>query len=258
MKRMDIDLLKAKNAFKEYVQNYNIEDSKIQLKIKHTYRVVENSERISKMLNLAEEEQKLAQLIALLHDIGRFEQLRKYNTFVDSKSINHAIQGIEVLFKENKIREFIENEKYDEIIRTAILNHNKPEIEEGLDEQSELQAKIIRDSDKLDIFRVIVESNPLDSMTIKTEDIENEEVTEEIFNQFMNKERIDYKKLKTNMDIMFTWFAYTYDLNFKNSKQYLIENNYIDRIASIINYKNKDTKIKIEEGKEKAKEYLKQ
>lgn len=255
---MEIDLLKAKKAFKEYVQNYNIEDSKIQLKIKHTYRVVENSERISKRLNLAEEEQKLAQLIALLHDIGRFEQLRKYNTFVDKMSVNHAKQGVEVLFEENNIRNFIETDKYDQIIKTAILNHNKPDIENGLDEKTKLQAEIIRDSDKLDIFRVILEVKPEDSMTIKTEDIENEQVTDEIYNQFMNKEKIDYSKIKTNMDIMFSWFAYSYDLNFKESKQYIIENNYIDRITEIIRYKNTETKKRIEKGREKAKEYLEQ
>lgn len=255
---MEIDILKAKKAFNEYVKNYNIEDSKVQLKIKHTYKVVENSEKISKRLNLTEEEQKLAQLIALLHDIGRFEQLRKYNTFVDKMSVNHAIQGIEVLFKENKIRDFIETDKYDEIIRTAILNHNKADIEDGLDEKTRIQAQIIRDSDKIDIFRVILEVKPEDSMTIKTEDIENEQVTDEIYNQFMNKEKIDYSRIKTNMDIIFTWFAYSYDLNFKESKEYIIENNYMDRIAKIIRYKNKETQKKIEEGKEKAKEYLKQ
>lgn len=255
---MEIDILKAKKAFKEYVKNYNIEDSKVQLKIKHTYKVVENSEKIAKRLNLTEEEQKLAQLIALLHDIGRFEQLRKYNTFVDKISVNHAAQGIQVLFEDNKIRDFIETNKYDEIIRIAILNHNRAKIEEGLDEKTKLQAQIIRDSDKLDIFRVIVESKPEDSMTIKTEDIENEEVTDEIYNQFMNKERIDYSKIKTNMDIMFTWFAYSYDLNFKESKKYLIENNYMDKITNIIKYKNEETRKRIEIGREKAKEYLSQ
>lgn len=235
---MEIDILKAKKAFNEYVKNYNIEDSKVQLKIKHTYKVVENSERIAKRLKLSEEEQRLAQLIALLHDIGRFEQLRKYNTFVDKMSVNHAIQGVEVLFEENNIRKFIETDKYDQIIKTAILNHNKPDIENGLDEKTKLQAEIIRDSDKLDIFRVILEVKPEDSMTIKTEDIENEQVTDEIYNQFMNKEKIDYSKIKTNMDIMFSWFAYSYDLNFKESKQYIIENNYMDRITEIIRYKD--------------------
>lgn len=255
---MKIDILKAKKAFKEYVENYDVNDSKIQLKIKHTYKVVENSEKISARLNLSEEEQKLAQLIALLHDIGRFEQLRIYGTFVDAMSINHAVQGIKVLFEENRIRDFIETDEYDEIIKTAILNHNKGDIEEGLDEKTTLQAKIIRDSDKLDIFRVITESKPEDSMTIKTEDIENEEISDEIYNAFMNKERLDYKKLKTNMDIIFAWLAYTYDFNFQESKQEIIENNYIDRITSIINYKKPETKRKIEIGREKAKEYIKQ
>ncbi len=255
---MEIDMLKAKRAFNEYVNNYDIKDNKVQLKIKHTYKVVENSKMISERLGLSKDEQNLAQLIALLHDIGRFEQLRKYNTFVDRISVNHAIQGIEVLFEQNKIRNFIETNKYDEIIKTAILNHNRAEIEERLNQKTKLQAQIIRDSDKLDIFRVILESNPEDTMTINTQDIENEEVTEEIYKQFIRKEKLDYNNIRTNMDIMFSWLAYSYDLNFRESKEYIIENNYMDRITQILKYKNVDTKRRIEEGVKKAKEYLKQ
>ena len=255
---MEIDMLKAKRAFNEYVNNYDIKDNKVQLKIKHTYKVVENSKMISERLGLSKDEQNLAQLIALLHDIGRFEQLRKYNTFVDRISVNHAVQGIEVLFEQNKIRNFIETNKYDEIIKTAILNHNRAEIEESLNQKTKLQAQIIRDSDKLDIFRVILESNPEDTMTINTQDIENEEVTEEIYKQFIRKEKLDYNNIRTNMDIMFSWLAYSYDLNFRESKEYIIENNYMDRITKILKYKNVDTKRRIEEEIKKAKEYLKQ
>ena len=73
-----IDLNRAKKAFKEFVKAYDINNGRIRVKIEHTYKVAENSKQIAKSLNLNEEEQKLAELIGLLHDIGRFEQIRIY------------------------------------------------------------------------------------------------------------------------------------------------------------------------------------
>ena len=81
-----IDLISAQKVFKEYLRDYDEKSKDINLKIVHTYGVMERSEYIAKELKLNEEEIQLAKLIALLHDIGRFEQARKYNTFVDKIS----------------------------------------------------------------------------------------------------------------------------------------------------------------------------
>ena len=254
--KMEIDILKAKEAFEKYVQKYDIKDEKVLLKIKHTYKVVENSKKIAERLNLSEEQKSLAQLIALLHDIGRFEQLRIYNTFVDSMSVNHAEQGIKVLFEENKIRDFIKTDKYDQIINKAIINHNRSNIEEGLDQETLLQAKIIRDSDKIDIYRVITEEKPQNVLTIKTNDMEHEKITDSIYKQFMKKEKLDYKNIRTNMDIIFTWLAYTYDFNFSKSKQEVMSQEFIDKITAKVEYKDIETKQKIEIATKQAKIYL--
>ena len=82
--------------------------------------------------NLSEEEQKLAYIIGILHDIGRFRQIKLYNTYSDQKSkISHAKLGTEILFDENKIYDFIDVRDYDSIIKTAILNHSILKIEDG-------------------------------------------------------------------------------------------------------------------------------
>ena len=106
-----IDLNKAKEEFKRYVKNYNPQDKKVKLKINHIERTMKRAEEIAKSLNLNQEDIELAQLIALLHDIGRFEQIKQYNTFVDKDSINHGECGVCVLFKQGKIRDFIEDKR---------------------------------------------------------------------------------------------------------------------------------------------------
>ena len=85
-----IDIINAKKVFNEYVKKYNANDGKIALKIAHILRVADLSKKIAISLNLSEENIELAELIGLLHDIGRFEQVRIYNTFIYKISINHG------------------------------------------------------------------------------------------------------------------------------------------------------------------------
>ena len=108
-----IDREKALKTFNTYVSKYNTEDEKIKLKIEHIQRVAKNANNIAENLNLSKEDIDLAWLIGLLHDIGRFEQVRLYHTFNDGKSVNHAEIGAKILFEDGLIREFIEDEQYD-------------------------------------------------------------------------------------------------------------------------------------------------
>ena len=148
-----IDIEKAKKTFKNFLNNYNKNELGFELKIVHTYHVVDNAKEIATKLNLSEEDIKLAELIALLHDIGRFEEITFLKKF-DSVKFDHASHGVKMLFENNLIRDFIEDESYDQIIKLAIDNHSRLEIQEGLDERCLLHSKIIRDADKLDNFRL--------------------------------------------------------------------------------------------------------
>ena len=124
-----IDLIKAEQSFKNYLKDYDMKQGPIRAKVTHTYGVIEKSEYIAKNLGLNEEQIKLAKLIALLHDIGRFEQIRKSDSFIDNKDIDHAVLGNDILFKNNFIREFIEKFKRGENIKKLdeeSLNCDKP------------------------------------------------------------------------------------------------------------------------------------
>lgn len=154
-----IDIQKARISFKEFLNRYEDKDTLgFNLKVVHTYHVVDNARTIAKKLNLSEEDVYLAELIALLHDIGRFEEITFLKQF-DSVKFDHASYGIKMLFDNNLIRSFIEDDSYDEIIKIAINNHSRLSIQDGLDERTLLHSKIIRDADKLDNFRVKKEKN---------------------------------------------------------------------------------------------------
>ena len=253
-----IDILNAKKVFKEYILNYDIQEPRINIKITHMYHVAENSRKIAKSLGLSEEEQNLAELIGLLHDIGRFEQVRLYHTFSDKISIDHGQKSVEVLFADNWIRKFVEDSNSDALIYKAINNHNKFEIEKGLSEQELLHCKIIRDADNIDIFRAVLDPNqrPEEFGHIGCEDISREVLSPEFFEEFKKEILLMYANAKSDMDIMVAIIAHIYILNFKMSLEIIKENDYINKFVKRLNCQDTYTKEKMDEIAEIAMNYI--
>ena len=251
-----IDFRKAQEYFKKYLSSYDLNNGMIQLKIKHTYGVVSLSEYIAKDLNLSEEDVDLAKLIALLHDIARFEQAKKYGDYRDYKNVDHADLAVKILFEDNLIRNFIEEDIYDSIILKSIKNHNKLQIEKGLSERELLHAKIIRDADKTDNFRVKASDRFEDIFNSSKERLENDIITEKIYNDFMSNRIIISKERKTDMDCWISYIAFIFDYNFLSGLKYIKEKNYINILVDRIDYKISDTKNKMEEIRKHAINYI--
>jgi len=249
-----IDINKAKLAFKNYVNNYDQNDDRILVKIRHTYQVANTAEEIAISLNLNKEDTMLAILIGLLHDIGRFEQERRYQSYTDETTVDHATLGAQILFDDNLIREFIEDKTYDTIIRKAIENHNKYKIEEGLNEKELLHAKIIRDADKVDNFYVKTYQK-FESLFNKSY-IGDEEISPNVYNDFFDNKCILNNERKTDIDKIISYIAFLFDINFKHSFEIIQENDYITKICARIEYENLETKRKMKMIEKRAKEYV--
>ena len=250
-----IDIEKAKKFYKEYISNYNPENPKIALKIAHIFRTAEKAKKIAINLNLSEEDVELAELIGMLHDIGRFEQLKRYNTYNDRESINHGEYGAKILFEDRLIEKFIDDRQYDRIIYLAIINHNRDKIEEGLNERELLHCKIIRDADKWDIFYVsVTESN--EALWGTSNPVFNQEITPEIFEEFMNTGRIDYSKRKVKEDSFITHLAHIFDIYFDYTIENIVKEKYLENIRNRYEYKNEKLKEQLEQAYNKANQYI--
>ena len=59
---MSIDRKKVREQFASYTRNYDPEDTKIALKIAHTYRVAKNCEEIARSIGLSDEDTDFAWL----------------------------------------------------------------------------------------------------------------------------------------------------------------------------------------------------
>lgn len=252
-----MDLTRARKAFKEYVSQYDRENGKVKNKIIHIQKVAENAKMIAEGLNLEKEDVSLAELIGLLHDIGRFEQIRRYNTFVDKDSVNHGKLGVEILFANGRIRDFTQENCYDEIIKQAILNHNIARVPEDIENPKiVLHSKIIRDADKIDIYRALIEENIQD--TYCCDSMSEDGIKDSIVEQFERNHYINYADLDNGAERMIAHFAYIYDLNYAIGYQIIEKNQYISRLASKYPFCHEQTKEKIQKCAELAEEYVKE
>ena len=172
--------------------------------------------------------------------------------------MEHAEFGTKVLFQNNLIRKFIDDDKYDEIISKAIYNHNKYKIQEGLNEIELLQCKIIRDADKLDNFRVKEKDNFKDMFPsiYNEKTINYEKISNKVFEDFMQHKCIILSERKTIIDYWVCVIGFIFDLNFDISLKYVKDNNYINILIDRIEYKDNDTKQKMEQIRNCAKEYI--
>ena len=242
-----IDIENAKKVFDEYVSNYDPTVGRIKLKIDHIKRVAENIKNIALEQGLDSEQIKLAEIIGLLHDIGRFEQVRLYDTFSDKISVNHGEYGVKVLFEDGLINKFNLNEKEKEIVKLAILNHNRDKIQEGLDDEQLLYAKMIRDADKLDIYYTMCKYDFKD--TFWYPDFDCEEISDLIMNEFKNDKKVNYADIKNNADVIVIFYAYVYDLYFETTKNILKEKNYLEKFTEKVckNFKSEKIHTQVKE-----------
>lgn len=247
----------AKQVFDKYLENFDKDDDKIRLKIVHTYGVIRYSEEIAIRMQLSREDVELAKIIALLHDIGRFEQLRIYNSF-EPNTMDHAAYGVKLLFEEGMIGQFLEERTYDNIIRTAIARHSDFKLEGIDDEKTLLHARIIRDADKLDNCRVKLEDAIETILDTTKEEVGKQEISDKIYRDCMEGKSVYSPDRKTKMDYWVSFMAYFNDINFKETLAIVKENNYVSRLVARIPYTNQDTAQKMQEIEKKLNQMLEQ
>lgn len=192
--------------FEKYVSNYDINNRYIKLKYDHSYRVMNLSRKYAEELGFSKKDIELATLIGLLHDFGRFEQFRVYNSFNDMKTIDHADYSVSQLFDKNEIERYTKNKEDYGIIEFAIKNHNKHHIPSTSDERMLMHAKLIRDTDKIDIIYLLGNLGELDQ---KGDDAP---LSNEILDCIIKYKPIDRSLAKNKNERITAQFAFAFDI----------------------------------------------
>ena len=242
---MKVERERVRETFREYTDAYDATDEKIKLKIDHTYRVAELCERIAKAERMEKTEVDLAWLLGMLHDVGRFEQLRRYGTFSDADSIDHAALGADILFGgplsagKGLIRTYVDDAAEDEVIETAIRVHSAYRIPEGLAPRTE----------NVDV--------PLEEIyNTTTEELRNAAVTPAVMDSFYEHHATLRSIKRTPVDHVVGHISLVFELVFPESVRIVKEQGYLEKLLHFES-RNAATNAQFAELRVEMERYLK-
>lgn len=246
-----LDIEKAKKELIKHVKEQKIDNPKVENKLAHILRVAQISKELATNLQLPKEQVDLAELIGLLHDIGRFKQ---YKITDQNKEFNHGEEGVKLLKEDNYLRKYIEEDQYDDIILTAIYEHNRYELTKGLTKEQELFSKIIKDADKIDLIyegaKIYWKSPEV------TKSIEEGKLEPQMLQDFYQEKLADNRNAKSKIDQVLSFISFVFDLNFSYSLQEIRKSGNIDKMIDRFCYKVEETKEEMKKVKEVVNEYL--
>lgn len=231
-------MCKFKEKFTDYADRFIVdddtEDQMIIVKREHCFAVAELTLELMKSVSDSAEDLLAAEVAGLLHDVGRFKQYRQYRTFSDAKSENHAALSVKVV-KELGLLEFLPKPER-ELILSAILWHNLPELPEIQESRQRILAQAVRDADKIDIYSVVLDyyERPELHETVALDLPDKPEVSPDVISALTARELVKMTSLRTVNDFKLCQLAWVYDLNLSRSKQIFVERNYMERMFKLI------------------------
>jgi len=234
-------LEKFRAWFDDYVAGFYGDDefvnANLKLKEEHSRRTCEEMRYLACELGLSENQKRTAEVIAILHDIGRFEQFVKYGTYHDPRSVNHCLLGVEVLGREKALAGVESKEK--ELIEKAIEYHGTKELPGDLEGECLLFSKLIRDADKLDVFYTVTgyykqyRDNP-EEFKLELELPDEAGYSAEVIEGILNERLIDYSQLRTWNDMKLCQLGWVYDINFAATLRRIKQRRFLEKMIEFL------------------------
>nr|MBO6295406.1 HD domain-containing protein [Schwartzia sp. (in: firmicutes)] len=208
---------------RDYMKSYYNEDEQIQhamlLKEAHTGRVQKIIRELAIHLGLNEEDVALAEIMGLLHDVGRFRQFTVYRTFKDHLSEDHATAGLKLMEEYRLLDGLLPWEQ--SLVRFAVERHNKKAIGSAPDACHLGYAKMLRDADKLDIYHVLEPFLPSE---------DGSGVSPNFIEKFVEGVQCDYTMVGTEDDKKLVRLMWAYDIYFSWTLKRIEERGYLEKL----------------------------
>jgi len=232
---------RLKKWFFEYTAAFltgdNAVDTNYLLKQHHTLRVVKNSRLIAASLGWNREDAVLAQAAALFHDVGRFTQYQRFDTFNDRQSQNHAELGLEVLTALPLWRELPRSQQ--EILAPAVRYHNAARIPDELSQNQRRFTKLLRDADKLDIWLVVTQYYRTVVSSSQNSALEQGLPDKPIYSPkviaaLRTPRLVQAEDMRTLNDFKLMQVSWVYDLNFKATFQMVLRRRFLEKLQAAL------------------------
>ena len=239
MNAQDI-LPKLKAWFEDYVCQFFSEDPVVQkgieLKAEHTRRVCDVIVDIGETLDLSIEDLCMAEASGLLHDIGRFQQYMQYRTFSDHRSVDHAALGVDVI-KASRVLDGLVPAIADIIVR-VVRYHNRPFLPLGERDRCLFFLKLLRDADKVDIWRVVTDyyknAGQSRNLAIEMELPDIDQISDPVYEALMNGQLVQMIDVKTLNDFKLLQIGWIYDVAFPRTFQIVRKKAYLELIRDAL------------------------
>ena len=254
---MSLDREHAIRAFKTYVSAYDPADSKIKLKIVHTFRVASLTDTIAHSLVLTEEACDFAWASGLLHDAGRFEQLRRYHTFDDARSVNHAALSADILFHEGRIKDYGLPPAWYPMLETVIRLHNVYKLPDSLTPEEHRFAAILRDADKVDIFRVNCETPLEEIYDCPLKAFRTSSISDAVFEDCLACRTVEASHRVTAADSLAAHIALVFGLEYPESIRQTVAQGYLRQMLGFVS-ENPETQRRLAQIGETVKVFTRE
>ena len=238
MERRELALLR--HWFNGFCSSFHLVDREeqrnIALKEEHTCRVCANIRQIARSEHLDESCTTLAEAIGLFHDLGRFLQYHRYRTFRDSISVNHASLGADLLIQ-GQVLDKLPGDEQDVVVH-AVRCHNAFAVPADPGDRRTLFLRLIRDADKLDIWRVFLDYYRLpaeeraSAVSLGIPDLP--ECSPEVLASLGRGGMVNLAQVNTLNDFKLLQLSWVYDLNFAESFRMFQERNYLDSLEATL------------------------
>ncbi|MBN2103196.1 HD domain-containing protein [bacterium] len=229
-----------KRWFSEYAQSFINGDEEcernIVLKADHTGRVCQEILQLGQAMRLNTQELRLAEIIALFHDIGRFEQYVRYRTFADRLSEDHASLGIRIL-KENEVLNKFDKSTVSLILRT-IRYHNRAALPHDETERCLFFSKLLRDADKLDIWKVVTDyyhcQDKRRNVAIELDLPDTPGISEFVYQDIIHQRIVHASHIRNLNDFKVLQMGWIFDVNFKSTFHAIRSRQYLEMIRQAL------------------------
>lgn len=235
-----VDLAALYTWFARFVAGFTGETSADQrnydLKVEHTYKVCGIMGRLATASGLNPADCRLAEAVGLCHDVGRFPQYQRFRTFNDAVSVNHGALAVQTLQEQQVLEGLPAGQR--ELLLQAVALHNVFRLPTGLSPELHRLAQLIRDADKLDIWRVLIEycttSREDRASAVVWELPATGECSGAVLAEVMAGRMVDRVLLRTADDFTLLQLSWVFDLTFCESFAILAAADYIETLASLL------------------------
>ena len=250
---MYINRESAGKAFENFLASYDLNNKDIRMKADHTMKVAENCDAIAEAEGL---DRDLAWLLGLVHDIGRFPQLAQFDTFWDLASMDHAEAGAEMLFGPRKmIGLFTDREEFYPLIRDAVRWHSAFRLPAEMEEEHRIYAELLRDADKLDIFRVFGDRPPYEIYRCSEEEFLAGNISEAVMTAIRGLSSVSHHLKKSPVDRYAGIMSLIFELRCTQSVKMAEEQGYYERLFTVP-FTDPDTAGSIREIRKLAENFI--